>query len=164
MATATNCPCGSGRVLADCCGPYIDGTTAAPTAEALMRSRYTAYVNGAIDYIEATLASENKGNFDYEGAEQWSRNSAWKGLEVHETADGSESDDTGMVEFTAIFETGGVPQSHHERARFRREEGLWVYEDGDVMGTTYRRETPKVGRNEPCPCGSGKKFKKCCGK
>lgn len=163
MATATNCPCGSGRALADCCGPHIDGTTPAPTAEALMRSRYSAYATGAIDYIQATLSAESKGRFDYEGAQHWSKNSTWNGLEIHATEAGGESDDTGIVEFTASFETAGTPQQHREVARFIREDGLWVYEDGDMVGTTFRRETPKVGRNEPCPCGSGKKFKHCHG-
>ena len=67
--------------------------------------------------------------------------------------------------FEARYSVNGMPQSLREDAFFRREDGRWYYVDGNVHGQDpYRRETPKVGRNEPCPCGSGKKYKKCCGK
>ncbi|WP_461208710.1 YchJ family protein [Desulfocurvus sp. DL9XJH121] len=160
----SDCPCGSGRALEECCGPALDGTTPAATAEALMRSRYSAYALGNIDYVESTLAPAQRRKFDYEGAKHWSESATWQGLTVHETQDGGEADETGVVEFTAAFELSGTAQEHHEVAKFSRQDGAWVYAGGEVTGTTFRRETPKVGRNEPCPCGSGKKFKKCCGR
>jgi len=158
------CPCGSGLAFDACCGPIISGATPAPTALALMRSRYSAYATGAIEHVRNTLCAAQRGDFDHEAATAWSRNSQWLGLEIHATEAGGEADQRGTVDFTASFTLDGVPQQHRERAEFRREDGAWVYEDGQVRGNpTVRRESPKVGRNDPCPCGSGKKFKKCCG-
>jgi SEC-C motif-containing protein len=69
-----------------------------------------------------------------------------------------------MVEFIARYVEKGQTVNHHEIAQFRREEGFWYFYDGQApKPRTIKRETPKVGRNAPCPCGSGKKFKKCCG-
>lgn len=162
MSDSKPCPCGSGSDYAQCCGPVISGQAPAQTAEALMRSRYSAYVKGEIDYIEKSLAPEKRKRFDHEGAAQWSEAAQWKGLTIH-SAEGGEGDDVGFVDFTAAFEMQGELEEHREKSKFRREKGEWVYVDGEIVGQTYRRETPKVGRNEPCPCGSGKKFKKCCG-
>lgn len=165
MTETKNCPCGTGKAFDACCGPYIAGTAPAPTAEALMRSRYSAYATGAIDYVQQTLAEAQRGSFDREAAEAWSKNSEWLGLDIHASREGGENDERGEVEFTASFAINGMPQQHRERAEFRREGGAWVYEDGDVKGNpTVRRDAPKVGRNDPCPCGSGKKHKKCCGR
>ena len=53
---------------------------------------------------------------------------------------------------------------HHELAEFRKSGDTWYFFDGKMVGPgQFTRETPKVGRNDPCPCGSGRKFKKCCG-
>jgi SEC-C motif domain protein len=69
-----------------------------------------------------------------------------------------------MVEFVARYRMGGAEHAHHERATFQRHDGRWYFEDGDIVkARPVVREAPKVGRNEPCPCGSGKKFKKCHG-
>jgi len=68
------------------------------------------------------------------------------------------------VDFSAHFKTEGKEHEHREIAMFARENGRWVYAGQAAgPGNTVRREAPKVGRNDPCPCGSGKKFKKCCG-
>ncbi len=70
-----------------------------------------------------------------------------------------------MVEFIATFKEKGVTRRHHERSSFLREGDNWYFVDGDmVLPQTQVNEGPKVGRNEPCSCGSGKKFKKCCGR
>lgn len=161
MTKPKDCPCGSGKEYTACCEPIINGTPA-PTAEALMRSRYSAYVVGNIDYIQTSLAPEKHKSFDPEGAQQWSDSATWLGLTVHDTKDGGPDDETGEVEFTAVFEQSGGRNEHHEYAQFRREGEHWLYVDGNIVGATVRRETPKIGRNEPCPCGSGKKYKKCC--
>ena len=60
----SNCPCGSGRTLDQCCGPYLDGTAKAPTPEALMRSRYSAFVTVNVDHLERTLLPETRGDFN----------------------------------------------------------------------------------------------------
>lgn len=155
------CPCGSGRTYETCCGPYITGSVPAPTAEALMRSRYSAYAKGAVEYIVSTC-SETEG-IDMDSTRRWSQRSQWLGLTIHSTDKGSPQDSEGMVEFSAAYILDGMREVHREKARFERIEGLWRYAEGEVVPMTVVRQGPKVGRNDPCPCGSGKKYKKCCG-
>jgi SEC-C motif-containing protein len=158
------CYCGTGRDFDDCCGPYLKGGAKPATAEALMRSRYSAYVTENIDYVLATHDPATVDTVDPEGARRWAKESTWQGLEVVDTVAGGSGDDTGEVEFVARYESDGQGVAHHERAQFRRIDGAWFYMDGVMIRPRpARREAPKVGRNEPCPCGSGKKFKKCHG-
>jgi SEC-C motif-containing protein len=156
------CPCGSERSESDCCGPLLEGEPAA-TAEALMRSRYTAYVRGAIDYLVETHAPADGSNVDREGIERWSRGSRFTGLEIVATERGGLDDDEGIVEFIARGQSHGQPFAHHERSRFRRVAGKWRYLDGEQPRKQPARTAPKPGRNDPCPCGSGKKYKRCHG-
>ncbi len=159
------CPCGSGLDYAACCEPVIRGTRPAATAEALMRSRYSAYVTGEIDHLGASLQAVDREQFDAVSAKSWAETAEWKGLEIVATERGGESDDDGVVEFIARYFANNQDLEHHERAYFSREDGHWVFVEGRVIGQDpYRREEPKLGRNEPCTCGSGKKYKKCCGK
>ncbi len=158
----TQCPCGSGLKLDDCCGAIIAGAPA-PTAEALMRSRYTAFARGQIDYLADTLAPESRGDFDPIEAGNTASEAVWQGLEVRAVAEGGPDDETGSVEFVARFRWHGEPRVHHELASFRREQGRWVCVGGDMNPKGPPRQVVKVGRNDPCPCGSGKKYKKCCG-
>lgn len=162
---AQPCPCGSGATAAECCAQYFGGDKAPPTAEALMRSRYSAYALGAVDHIMATHHPKAAGDVDRKSTEKWSAEATWLGLEVASTQGGGEGDQTGEVEFIARYELGGAPLSHHERAQFRRgDDGRWYYWDGAmVKPRPVVREQPKVGRNDPCPCGSGAKYKKCHG-
>ncbi len=158
----TPCPCGSGQDLDECCGAMIAGAPA-PTAEALMRSRYTAFALGQIDYLTDTLAPEARADFDPIEAGSTARDAVWQGLEVRAITDGGRDDETGLVEFVARFRLRGDQRVHHELARFRREQGRWVCAGGDMDPKGPPRRVVKVGRNDPCPCGSGKKYKKCCG-
>ena len=158
----SSCPCGSGRELAACCGPILEGAPA-PTAEACMRSRYSAYVTGNLDHLRDTLLPSRRGDFDAEGVGRWSREAEWKGLSILATEAGGEGDDAGVVEFKAEYVLNGMPTTHHEVSRFKRVDSRWLYVDGKVRGEEPVRRGPKVGRNEPCPCGSGRKYKKCCG-
>ncbi len=158
----TPCPCGSGRELDDCCGAIIAGAPA-PTAEALMRSRYSAYVLGNMDYLADTLAPEARADFDPVEAGGTAKETAWQGLEVRAVTDGGAEDAIGLVEFVARYRLHGEQHLHHELASFRREQGRWVFVHGDMNPKGPPRQVVKVGRNEPCPCGSGKKYKKCCG-
>jgi SEC-C motif-containing protein len=160
----TKCACGSNEEFSTCCGPFLEGEKTAPTAEALMRSRYTAYVNENIEYIKKTTHKTAMAEFDEGSARAWSRNSDWLGLKIIETEKGLEGDTEGTVEFVASYLQNDKEEHHHERAIFKREAGKWFFVDGKIVGQTpFVRETPKVGRNEPCPCGSGNKYKKCCG-
>lgn len=157
------CPCGSGPDFDQCCGPIIIGATPAPTPEALMRSRFTAYVRGDLDHIENTHAKEARDTFNRSAAESTANSVEWVSLEIFDTSDGGADDETGMVEFAARFRQDGELLVHHERSNFRREDGRWVYVDGAMNPKGKPRRVDKVGRNQPCPCGSGKKYKKCCG-
>lgn len=159
------CPCGSGASFASCCKSIVKGKKKAATAEQLMRARYSAYVVGDINFIGSSLVAGDRGAFDADGAKEWSQRADWQGLEILSTDAGGEQDSEGTVEFVARYNIEDVEQAHHERAKFVKESGFWRYSGGRVVGVDpYRREEPKVGRNEPCPCGSGKKHKKCCGR
>jgi SEC-C motif-containing protein len=152
-APTAPCPCGSGSALATCCGIYLNGA-AAPTPEALMRSRYTAYALRNGDYVSATWhPSSRPARLDLK-----TEATRWLGLTLVE-APPPNPDGTGEVEFSADFIADGCRQTLHETSRFLREDGRWYYLDGEARWE--RRKPP--GRNDPCWCGSGKKFKKCCG-
>ncbi len=165
MSENNPCPCGSGSPLIACCKPVIDGTAMAPTAEALMRSRYTAYTLQDINYLASTLDPNELRDFDKDATAKWARDSTWMGLEIVKISAGVSGDKDGTVEFKACFKQDGVKQEHHEVSQFRKIDGTWLYCGGKEVGPVqFRRDAPKTGRNEPCPCGSGKKYKKCCGK
>ncbi len=158
----TNCPCGSTRTHDDCCGPLIRGERAAGTAEELMRSRYTAFTEHAIDYIIDTTKPDQVDRVDRESVKQWSERATWKGLEILRTEGGGPDDDEGLVEFIAHYAEQDQDFDHHEEARFARQDGRWYFDFRRSAAPRLKAAT-KVGRNDPCPCGSGKKFKKCCG-
>lgn len=155
----TPCPCGSGQALEACCGPIIEGAPAT-SPEALMRSRYSAYALGRIEHLDRTHAPEIRGDFNRAEAERTAREIEWLGLDVLRA---SESGDTGSVEFSIRFRRDGQDMTQHETATFRRIEGRWLYAKGEVSANHPPLHVVKIGRNEPCPCGSGKKYKKCCG-
>ena len=130
-----------------------------------MRSRYTAYAEGDVDYIVGTHDPDRVHEVDRRSTETWSRQSTWLGLEILKTERGSETDEDGVVEFVARYELKGVTVSHRERAEFQKRKGKWYFIDGkEITGPTVRKTTPDIGRNDPCSCGSGKKYKKCCGR
>jgi len=166
-AAAANapCPCGSGQPMAECCEPYIAGQAQAPTAEALMRARYTAFATGRPEFVDATIHPDQRADYDPASIERWSKGAVWHGLEVLAVEDGGEADDAGAVEFVARYTVDGQPTIHHERATFKRHDGAWTLWDGElVTQEPIRRTEPKVGRNDPCPCGSGRKYKQCHGR
>ncbi len=160
-----SCPCGSKLEYKNCCEPLITGKTLANTPEALMRSRYTAHVKVAEEYLKETLAPEAKVDYDEKEVRDWAKNSEWLGLEIIKV-------EGNTVEFNAKYRNDGKLLEHHEVATFRRHEGRWVFvggeshvhEDGKghVAAQPIVRAGPKLGRNDPCSCGSGKKVKKCC--
>ena len=125
-APPSTCPCGRVAPFAACCGRYVldFACTPAPTAEDLMRSRYSAFVREAADYLLATWhASTRPPSLDFEAGAKW------LGLEVreHRVLDAAHAE----VEFVARFRVGGRAVRLHERSRFVREDGRWYYVDGD---------------------------------
>lgn len=158
------CPCGSGLTFDTCCGPVLSGERQAPTAEALMRARYSAFAERQFAFLGESLHPDYRSDYDAAATRRWAESAQWMGLEIATLEGGGEGDDQGMVEFTAIYKEKDITRRHRERSHFRRHEGCWYFVDGEmVKPTTEVHRAPKVGRNDPCPCGSGKKFKKCCG-
>lgn len=152
MSQPKVCPCGSGQPYAACCAPLHRDERQATTAEALMRSRYSAFVLKKADYLLASWHPASRpAELDLSDDE-----THWQRLQIIACEKGGESDSEGYVEFAAFHEGGQL----HERSRFVREEGRWFYLDGEILPPLA---PARVGRNDPCPCGSGRKFKKCCG-
>lgn len=148
------CPCGSGRPLPDCCGRFHGGVPA-PTAEALMRSRYSAYALGLVDYLRDTTLPAQQQGLDLDAIRTWSLGSTWLGLEVvsHEVLGGQP--EHARVTFIARWHDASGEHSHRECSGFVQRDGRWYFLDPTVP--------MKLGRNDPCPCGAGGKLKKCCG-
>ncbi len=159
------CPCGSSQAYHDCCGPVISGERRAETAEQLMRSRYSAYVKKEIDWLRSSLHPSHRADFNEASSRAWAEQAAWQGIEILKTEKGGTEDSEGTVEFIVSFAENGARQEHRERSSFRKVDGAWYFTEGKPLSTaTVKRDAPKTGRNDPCPCGSGKKFKKCCSK
>jgi len=159
-----NCPCGSDLSYAECCEPVIKATRQAATAEELMRARYSAYTQVEMDFLQASLHPDHTSGNDDEGARDWAENSEWHNLEVVSTKAGGPDDDQGQVEFVATYTHEGQEQSYHEVAEFDRVDGQWYFREGTPgVRKPIVRDEPKIGRNDPCSCGSGRKYKKCCG-
>ena len=153
------CPCGSGKPTDMCCLPVILGEMMATSPEQLMRSRYSAYALRQADYILSSWHSSTRpAEMLLEGAPDWT------GLKLVDTADvKTRPGEVAYVEFIAGFMDNGAPGVMRERSRFLKEQGQWRYVDGVQIDTSDETLTKKPGRNDPCVCGSGKKFKKCCG-
>jgi SEC-C motif-containing protein len=158
-----DCPCGSGKTYGRCCKPFIDGKKKPPTAEGLMRSRYTAFTQSDAKYLTSTLHPDQREGHDEAETKDWADRSEWMGFELVEAVDGGKDDDTGTIEFIAKYKVDGKVVEHHEKAEFEKVDDEWVFTDGQlVKKRPMVRDAPKIGRNDPCPCGSGKKYKKCC--
>jgi SEC-C motif domain protein len=157
------CPCGSGRDYAACCEPIITGQQPAETAEQLMRARYSAHVKVATDFIFESTHPDHREGYDHAGTRTWAETSEWHGLEILGTTHGGAQDEDGEVEFIARYRDKNGLRSHHERGQFKRQGGRWLFTEG-IMVKAKPLSVDKIGRNDPCPCGSGRKYKKCCGK
>lgn len=157
------CPCGSQLDYQHCCGQYIDGDKLPATAEALMRSRFTAYAQANIEYIDKTMQGPATNNFNPVSAKEWAETCQWQRLQVLKSQ--AISANQAYVEFIAHYTSAGRQQYLHEVSEFRRIQGRWYYVDGEqpIISRNPNTKQNKVGRNDPCPCGSGKKYKKCCG-
>lgn len=156
------CPCSSQIEYNKCCEPIINGEVP-ETAEKLMRARYTAYTQVNMDFIEKTHDPATRKKTNREENRAWAEQTRWKCLEILSTEEGRGEDNKGLVEFKAHFESSGEPGTHHEVSEFTKKNGQWFFTNGKAPESFQIINTePRVGRNDPCPCGSGKKFKKCC--
>jgi len=161
------CPCGSGLEYNICCEPFINGTKKVETAEQLMRARYTAHVTVDVAFIMNSVLPLKKHEHSEKTVLNWASKTDWRGLDIVNVTDGSNSDESGQVEFVAHFLKDGMKRKHREIAKFKKEDDTWYFEDGEKVVSEQQQivnSEPKAGRNDPCPCGSGRKFKKCCGK
>lgn len=158
------CPCGSKLEYTECCEPIISHKINAPTAERLMRARYTAYAKTTVDFVISSTLEEKRKECDEKAILNWSKNSKWHMLEIIHTDKGHESDTEGSVEFIAHFTESGIRKNLHEKGLFKKVNGEWFYVDGEIhKSQPFTRSENKISRNDPCTCGSGKKYKKCCG-
>ena len=143
------CICGKNEPFSSCCEPIITKQRPAKSAEELMRSRYSAYVRANGEYLVYSAIKENQYQEDIALIEEFATSVEWLGLKIL-----SSNDNT--VEFKAYYKDAEGIKVLHEKSSFIQEDGIWKYKDGILFNS-------QVERNEPCPCGSGKKYKKCCG-
>ena len=151
------CPCGSTLDYLVCCNPYLENKAIPETPETLMRSRYTAYTLGNIEYIKKTMHGKPLVNFNEQEAMRWSQSVYWLSLMVIRSW--QENEDTGFVEFIAGYLDNGTVKTMHETSVFMKINHSWFYTDGKHIPVP----TKSVSRNAPCPCGSNRKFKNCHG-
>ena len=147
------CPCQSGKTYQDCCQPYHLGEDA-PDAESLMRSRYSAFVLGNIDYIVKTTFPRQQSAMDIAALKKWAQEKQWQGLCVLKVQD-EFAKNKSSVEFEAYFAQDGVDEIHHEKS-------LFIHQNGRIYFLDPTLNLP--AEKSPCVCGSGRKFKLCCGK
>lgn len=127
---APGCPCGSKNPYPQCCGLYIGGIHTPPTAEALMRSRYTAYTQANIPYIQATMRERAAAGYNPVEAARWASSAQWEKLRVISAFAHNTDPDRYYVKFVALYSVQGQPQEINETSEFRRIEGRWYYVDG----------------------------------
>lgn len=171
----TRCYCGNRESFAECCQPFVSGRGQAPTPEQVMRSRYSAFATGNIDYLIATHHPSRRKPDDHVRLAQSADETEWVGLRVLASETVSDSRQRGFVEFVAFYrdklfstEPGlaeeaarsavGVPNQLHEKSEFIQEDGKWYYLQGLNLPPI------RISRNDPCWCGSGKKLKQCHGR
>ena len=126
------CPCCSGKEYSVCCEPFHLGKKTVPTAEEMMRSRYSAYAEVNIDYIVDTMLPDEEDPEKYKtGIQKWAEDSTWEKLEILDTQDGGANDDKGFVEFKAYYSIEGKQQIHHELAYFEKKDSeKWIFVSG----------------------------------
>ncbi|NMF46572.1 YchJ family protein [Pseudoalteromonas arctica] len=151
---STLCFCSSRQNYADCCEPLHLSVKQADSPEQLMRSRFSAYVIKNAEYVYQTYAKEKQAENPVKEINDFANSCRFINLDVI----GSNHDDnTGNVEFKAQYFYQNLFCELHEKSQFIKEDSKWRYLDG----TIYPVEDIKVGRNDDCPCGSNKKYKKC---
>lgn len=127
------CPCDSGKPFKDCCQPYLERRQDTPTAESLMRSRYTAFVMQDEEYLRYSWHPDHRPKVIHLNPE-----TKWLGLKIMNTLAGKPDDETGEVEFVARSKNKGKANRLHENSQFKRFDGRWVYADGNIRNKKSR--------------------------
>jgi len=148
------CPCKSGLTYQQCCQPFHQKQQYPTNCEQLMRSRFSGYILQLGHYLFDTYHADYRGNLT--PTQLAEKTVEWKNLQIIET---DTLDTTGFVEFKAWYIDENQLSCLHERSRFIKLDKQWLYCDGDIYP---EQKSGKINRNDPCPCGSGKKYKKCC--
>ena len=156
--TSPACYCGSSKFFTHCCQPFLNRQAKPSSAEQLMRSRFSAFCRQDFQYLIDTLHRSKHNDNELEQLQQNSHHTHWVKLSILNVQMGKHNDQKGVVEFNAIFVEGTQFYQLHERSCFIREQQQWYYTEGpsQIKPIQY-----KIGRNEACWCGSGKKFKAC---
>ena len=160
-ASDAPCPCGSGRTFGQCCEPLLRQQRPAADAAELMRSRFTAHAVRDHRHLHRTYLTTSRKPYVEEKSS--GPEPTWTRLVVHAHEPGPKPD-TAFVEFSAYYKDGDEERALEEKSEFQRIAGNWYYTRSVRVGPPPVKAAPKVGRNDPCPCGSGKKYKHCCGK
>jgi SEC-C motif-containing protein len=156
------CPCCSGKDFSDCCKEIVAGNQMAKTPLELMRSRYTAHVCRNMAHITRTMRNKALKLFDPDKTkEEWFDQCEWTKLEIIDAPDITKNSKDGIVEFKAYYNFQGSEHILHERSKFLKLDNNWYYIAGQKKNPVIETRQ-KIGRNDDCLCGSGKKYKKCC--
>lgn len=126
-----SCPCGHSLPYEQCCGQYIDAALLPKTPEALMRSRYTAFVFSKIDYLANTMRGEALKKFHFDGLDNWLNQIKWQGLTIIKST--MRGNIHGFVSFEASYLENGKTHLIREKSEFKKLEGKWFYIDGKIM-------------------------------
>jgi SEC-C motif-containing protein len=159
MILSSPCLCCSSLDYQDCCEPFHSGKSFPLTALALMRSRYAAYVLRNVAYLQETWdISKRPAAIDFSR-----ENITWLRLEIVEIKKGEFNDSKGIVSFKAFYQQDDSECVMNEISRFTKTNGRWFYLDGVIKSMGAVNLQTNQGKNAACTCGSGKKFKRCCG-
>lgn len=153
------CFCGSEQAYQACCQPFHTGEKRPDSCEQLMRSRFSAFKLHLGEYLFQTWHPDSRQQETAAGLTQASQQTDWRSLAVL-SSQGKRNDQQGQVEFCAWYWHQGALQFHHEISNFIKIDQQWLYVDGQFPAS-HKAAMP--GRNAPCPCASGKKYKACCG-
>jgi SEC-C motif-containing protein len=154
MKSDNQCPCRSGDLYQDCCQPFHKKMATANTCVQLMRSRFSGFILQQGDYLFTTYHPDFRADLTPALLSEKTLN--WQNLEI---LNSKENEKKGIVEFKAwYFDENNQLACHHERSNFVKDNQQWQYCDGEFFHTDLK----KIKRNDHCPCGSGKKYKKCC--
>jgi len=163
MQEHSSCPCCSGKDFVACCKGIIDGSKIAQTPLELMRSRYTAHICKDMPHIIRTMRGKALKLFDQDKTRQeWFDQCEWTKLEIIDAPEITKHAKDGIVEFKAYYNFEDCEHILHERSKFMKLDNQWYYTASQKKNPAIESSN-KVGRNDDCICGSGKKYKKCCG-